>query len=133
MRPLSALLDRFRRGVAVPAALGDELAAELAPVFASLELFEAEAEDLRRAYERQAEDRLAEAREQAARITAGVQARASAARASAAEERWRRAREEAAAIVEAGRIEGERIRDEAEGRMPAFVASIVADVAREPS
>jgi len=70
MRPLNTLLDRFRRGVAVPAAAGDDLAAELAPVFASLERFEEEAAEVARSSARRAEDRLAEGREQVARISA---------------------------------------------------------------
>jgi hypothetical protein len=70
-RPLSALLDRFRRGVAVPAAVGDDLASELAPVFASLERFEIEAQEVRRASAERAEKRLEEGRERAGQISAG--------------------------------------------------------------
>jgi flagellar biosynthesis/type III secretory pathway protein FliH len=130
IRPLSTLLDRFRRGVAVPAAVGDELAAELAPVFASLELFEAEAEEVRRAYARQAEARLAAGRERAARISAGRREAAEAERARAAEECWTRAREEASAVEAAGRAEADRIRERASERIPNLVAEVVACVAR---
>lgn len=131
MRPLSALLDRFRRGVAVPAEVGDELAAELAPVFASLEQLEAEAADVRRAYAQKAEERLAEGRERAARISASVREKAEAERSRAAEKRWRRAHQEAAAIEAAGCAEAERIRGQAAARVPAFVGEILVHLERE--
>jgi hypothetical protein len=132
MRPVSSLLDRFRRGVAVPAAAGDDLAAELAPVFASLEAFEAEAEAVKRASARQAEERLRAGLENVARIDEGWRARAEAERAQAAEA-WRlRAREEVSALEERGRVEAVRIRERAARRTPELVAEVVACVARGP-
>ena len=128
IRPLSALLDRFRRGVAVPAAVGDDLAAELAPVFASLERFEMEAQEVRRASVERAEERLAEGRERAALVSAGWRETAEAARTRAAQERQRRSREEALAIEAESRAEADRIRDEAALRIPELVAEIVACV-----
>lgn len=128
IRPLSALLDRFRRGVAVPAAVGDDLAAELAPVFASLERFEMQAQEVRRASAERAEERLAEARERAALISAGWRETAEAARAQAAQERRRRSREEVLAIEAEGRAEADRIREAASTRIPELVAEIVACV-----
>jgi hypothetical protein len=133
MRPLSSVLDRFRRGVAVPAAAGDDLAAELAQVFASLEAFEAEADAVRRASTRQAEDRVAAGIEQVARVSEGWRARAEAERARAAEDRRRRAREEASVLEERGRVEADRMRERASRRTPQLVAEIVACVEREPS
>ncbi len=133
MRPLSTLLDRFRRGVAVPAEVGDELAAELAPVFASLEGLEAEAEAVRRAYAERAEERLAEGRERAAGISASVRERAEEERSKAAEERWSRARAEASALEAAGRAEAERIHEEASERIPVLVADLVAHMGEELS
>jgi hypothetical protein len=133
VRPLSSVLDRFRRGVAVPAAAGDDLAAELAPVFASLEAFEAEAEAVRRASTRQAEDRVATGLEQVARISEGWRARAEAERTRAAEERRRRAREDASALEERGRVEADRVRERASRRTPELVAEIVACVERGPA
>jgi len=132
MRPLNTLLDRFRRGVAVPAAAGDDLAAELAPVFASLERFEEEAAELARSSARRAEERLAEGREQVARISATWREAAAAERTRAAEERRRRAHEEALALEEHGRAEGERIRRRATERIPGLVDAIVARVERGP-
>jgi hypothetical protein len=133
MRPLSNVLDRFRRGVAVPAAAGDDFAAELAPVFASLEALEAEADAVRRASTRQAEDQIAAGLEQVARISEGWRARAEAERTRAAEERRRRACEEASALEERGRVEADRLRERASRRTPELVAEIVACVEREPS
>ena len=130
IRPLSALLDRFRRGVAVPAAVGDDLAAELAPVFASLERFEMQAQEVRRASAERAEERLAEGRQRAALISAGWRETAEAARAQAAQERRRRSREEALAIEAEGRVEADRIREGASVRIPELVAEIVACVER---
>lgn len=130
MRPLSALLDRFRRGVAVPAAVGDDLAVELAPVFASLERFEVEAQEVRRASAERAEEQLAQGREQAALISGGWRETAEAERTRAAQERRRRSRAEALAIVAEGRVEADRIREEASVRIPELVAEIVACVER---
>ncbi len=130
MRPLSSLLDRFRRGVAVPAAAGDDLAAELAPIFASLEAFEVEADAVKRASAQQAEERLAAGLEQAARTSEGWRARAEAERERASSEKRGRAREEAAALEERGRVEADRIRQRAARRMPELVVEIVACVER---
>jgi vacuolar-type H+-ATPase subunit H len=131
-RPLSDLLDRFRRGVAVPAAVGDDLAAELAPVFASLERFELEAQEVRRNSAERAEARIEEARQQAAEISARWREEAEAARARAAQERRRRSREEALAVEEEGRVEAARIRAVASQRMPKFVAGVVRCVEKGP-
>lgn len=129
-RPLSALLDRFRRGVAVPAAAGDDLAAELAPVFASLDRFESEARELRQASLEEAEKRLDEARQQAASISEGWREAAEAERTRAALERRRRSHDEALAVETEGRAEAGRLRERARGRIPALVAEIVACVER---
>jgi len=133
MRPLSSLLDRFRRGVAVPAAAGDDLAAELAPVFASLDVFEAEAEAVKRASALQAEERLAAGLEHVARISEGWRARAEAERARAAEASRLRAHDEISALEEHGREEADRIRERASGRTEELVAEIVACVWQGPS
>lgn len=125
VRPLSALLDRFRRGVAVPAAVGDDLVAELAPVFASLERFEMEAQEMRQASAERAEEQLAEGRERAALISADWREAAEAERSQAAQERLRRSREEALEIEAEGRAEADRVRIEASMRIPELVAEIV--------
>jgi vacuolar-type H+-ATPase subunit H len=129
-RPLSALLDRFRRGVAVPAAVGDDLAMELAPVFASLEEFEREAKAVESASTAEAESRLEDAREHAARISATWREEAEAERTRAAEARRRRSRAEARALEVEGRAEADRIRRQAAERMPELVASILGCIER---
>jgi hypothetical protein len=131
-RPLSALLDRFRRGAAVPAAVSDDLAAELAPVFASLELLEAEAREVRETSVRQADDRLAAGRERVAEISARWRETAEAERARAAEERRRRVREEVLAVEAEGRAEADRIRTEGSARLPELVAEVIACLERGP-
>ena len=132
VRPLSALLDRFRRGVAVPAAVGDDLAAELAPVFASLERFELEAQEVQRASVERADERLAEARERAVQIAAGWREAAEAERAQAAEERRWLSRDEAHGIEAKGRAEADRVRRAASVRISDLVAEIVVCVERGP-
>jgi vacuolar-type H+-ATPase subunit H len=124
-RPLSALLDRFRRGVAVPAAVADDLSAELAPVFASLEQLELEAQEIRRLSIERAEDRVEEARERAGEIYASWREEAKAASDRAAEKMRRRTREEVLAIEAEARLEADRIRTVAAARIPGVVAEIV--------
>lgn len=124
-RPLSALLDRFRRGVAVPAAVADDLSAELAPVFASLEQLELEAQEIRRLSIERAEDRVEEARERAGEIYASWREEAKAASDAAAEKMRRRTREEVLAIEAEARLEADRIRTAASARIPGVVAEIV--------
>ncbi len=114
----------------MPAAAGDDLAAELAPIFASLEAFEVEADAVKRASAQQAEERLAAGLEQAARTSEGWRARAEAERERASSEKRGRAREEAAALEERGRVEADRIRQRAARRMPELVVEIVACVER---
>jgi hypothetical protein len=101
-------------------------------VFASLERFEEEAAELARASARRAEERLEDGQERVARISASWRETAEAERARAAEERRRRAHEEAVALEEQGRAEGERIRRRASERIPALVDVIVARVERGP-
>jgi hypothetical protein len=129
-RPLSSLLDRFRRGVAVPAGVGDDLAMELAPVFASLEQFEEEAQAVQRRGTQEAESRLEQAREQAARISATWREEAEIERTRAAEQRRRRSRDEARAVEAEARAEAGRIRRQASARMPILVEEILACVER---
>lgn len=124
-RPLSALLDRFRRGVAVPAAVADDLSAELAPVFASLEQLELEAQEIQRLSIERAQDRVEEARERAGEIYASWREEAKAASDAAAEKMRRRTREEVLAIEAEARLEADRIRTAASARIPGVVAEIV--------
>jgi vacuolar-type H+-ATPase subunit H len=127
-QPLSALLDRFRRGVAVPAAVADDLSTELAPVFAALERFELEAQELRQLSAERADKRLEEARARASEISATWREEAKAASDRAADVSRRRAREEAQAIEAEGLADADRIRTAASARIPGLVAEILACV-----
>jgi vacuolar-type H+-ATPase subunit H len=127
-RPLSTFLDRFRRGVAVPAAVADDLSAELAPVFASLERLELEAQEIRKLSVERADRRIEEARERAGEIYATWRDEAKAASDRAAEELRRQTREEASAIEAEGQVEADRIRAVASARVPGLVAEILACV-----
>jgi vacuolar-type H+-ATPase subunit H len=126
--PLSALLDRFRRGVAVPAAVADDLSAELAPVFASLERFELEAQEIRRLSLERAEERAEVAHERAGEIYASWREEAKAASDRAAEEVRRRTRAEQREIEAVAGHEADRIRSVAATRVPGLVAEILACV-----
>jgi vacuolar-type H+-ATPase subunit H len=127
-RPLSAFLDRFRRGVAVPAAVADDLSAELAPVFVSLDRLELEVHEIHRLSVEHADRRIEEARERAGEITATGRDEAKAASDRAAEELRRRTRKEASAIEAEGQVEADRIRAAAAARVPGLVAEILACV-----
>ncbi len=133
MRPLAALLDRFRRGVAVPAAFAGDLAGELLPVFASLQAVEEEAAAVRRGAVEEAERILAAAAEEAVRISAGWRHQAETARQRAAAEVSGKARQEAVAILARGQAEAERVRRRARARLPALVAVVVACVEEGPA
>jgi hypothetical protein len=126
VRPVSTILDRFRRAAAVPAAVGDELARELAPLFLVLDSIEEESERVRGAADEAAGRRLSEARAEAAGLAAAARERAEAGRARAEEER-RKAREaEAGSLLVAAEAEAQRIRERGAARSPELVATVVA-------
>ncbi len=128
MRPVSLILDRFRRAAAVPAAVGDDLAHELAPLLAALDTIEAESELVRARAADTAERRLAAARAEAAGVSARARQRAEAER-RRAEAAHRRAREaEAHALLTAAEGEAERIRERGSARAPELVDAVVACV-----
>lgn len=132
MRPLGSWLDRFRRVAAVPAAVADDLAAELLSVFAALDLIEAEAAEVRAGAAREAERRRAGADAEAERILERGRKRAEAERARA--EAQRRAEADAAVreIEIAALAEAERIRRRGAARLPALVEEVAAVVVRGP-
>lgn len=126
MRPVSTILDRFRRAAAVPAAVGDELGHELAPLFLALDSIEEESERLRGAADEAAGRRLSEARAEAAGLAARARERAEAARSHAEAER-RGAREvEARALLDAAEAEAQQIRERGAARSPVLVADVLA-------
>lgn len=132
VRPVSTILDRFRRAAAVPAAVGDELAGELAPLFLALDAIEEESDRIRGAAQESVERRLAAAREEAAGQTAEAHRLAEAGRAQALAKR-REAREaEAQALRAAAEVEARQIRERGAARVPGLVAEAVACVKAGP-
>jgi hypothetical protein len=117
-------LDRFRRASGVPAAAGDDLLGELAPLFLVLDDIDSEAAEIRVSAERRARAEREEAAEDIEVIFAEAMEQAEAERAEIAKAVRRSAGAEARAIVEAGREEGERIRTIGRQRIPALAASI---------
>jgi hypothetical protein len=131
VRPVTTILDRFRRAAAVPAAAGDELARELAPLFAALDAVEREGDKLRAQAERAAERRLAQARADAARIGARAQEDAEAERARAEAAARRAAADESGSLLAAAEAEATRIGEAAAARAPELVREVVACVKGE--
>jgi hypothetical protein len=129
---VSAILDRFRRGAGVPAAVGDELVSELASVFATLDEAEEEADRIRAEARRRGEERLARARVDAERIEAGGRRRADAERNRAQVERRRAVEDELRSLVQAAEEEARRVEANAETRIPELVDAVVACVEEAP-
>jgi vacuolar-type H+-ATPase subunit H len=129
---VSTILDRFRRGAGVPAAVGDELVSELAPVFAALDEAEAEAERIRATARRRGEERLAEARAQAARIEADASRRAREERERAETERRLAATAELRSLAAAAEEEATRVSAQAGERTRALVEAVLSCVEEAP-
>lgn len=125
MRPVRTILDRFRRGAAVPADLGVELAAELVPLFAALDSLEVEGERVREDARVRAARRLAAARDEAEGRAAGFRERAEAEREEVANERRHAGATEAHELRAAADEEARRIAGVARARMPGLVAEVV--------
>jgi vacuolar-type H+-ATPase subunit H len=128
VRPVSTILDRFRRAAAVPAAVGDDLASELAPLVLVLDSIEEDVERLRAAAEEAAERRLAVARAEAARLRARARERAEAARAEAEAGRLEASEGDARALLEAAEKEARETRERGAARAPALVEAVLACV-----
>jgi vacuolar-type H+-ATPase subunit H len=128
VRPVSTILDRFRRSVAAPPPAGDDLLRELGPLFAALDEVEEEGDRLRAEARAEAERRLDAARKEAARIAATYAERAEAERSRTADERRRAGEREARAVLEAADKEARLIRDAGSKRIPELVAAVVACV-----
>jgi vacuolar-type H+-ATPase subunit H len=126
--PLGGFLERFRRTPAMPSRVGDEAAVELAPVFAALDAFEREAQDLRDHSERMAAQRLHTAREEAAALAAEARGRADSEHGEALKAGLRAADVEAAEIVARALTDAHEIRHRGEERLPGLVAEVVARV-----
>jgi hypothetical protein len=128
VRPVSTILDRFRRAAAVPAAVGDELANELAPLFLALDSIEDESSRVREAAAEAAERRLALARADAVELTTQARARAEAVRAET--EAGRRAMREAEAreLLAAAEAEARQVSERGAARAPELVAEVLVCV-----
>jgi flagellar biosynthesis/type III secretory pathway protein FliH len=131
--PIGGFLERFRRTTGMPARVGDEAAVELAPVFAVLDAFEREAQELRDRSSRMAAQRLHEAEEEAAALAAEARARADQERGDALKAGLRAADVEIAELLAAAEAEARAIRRRGEERLPALVAEVVARVREAPS
>lgn len=125
MRPVRTILDRFRRGAAVPADVGSGLAGELAPVFAALDSLEEEGERVREEARIRAARRLAAARDEAESRAAGHRERAEAEREEVARERRHAGVTEAHELRAAVEEEARRIAEVARVRTPGLVAEVV--------
>ena len=128
MRPVNTILERFRRAAAVPAAAGDEVARELAPLFAALDAIEEEGDELRARATRAAERRLEDARADAAELAATARQEAEDVRRRAELDARRASVEQAEALVAAAEVEARRIREAGAERIPALVRDVVACV-----
>lgn len=128
MRPVNTILDRFRRAAAVPAAAGDELDAELATLFVSLDEIEEEREKLRTEAAGAAEKRLASARAEAALIVAKAREEAAGARARTEAEAREAASRESEELVERAEAEARRIAEAGADRIPVLAADVAACV-----
>jgi len=126
--PIGGFLERFRRTTGMPARVGDEAAVELAPVFAVLDEFEREAQELRDRSSRMAAQRLHEAKEEAAALAAEARARADQERGDALKAGLRAADVELAELLAASETEAHEIRARGEERLPRLVAEVVARV-----
>ena len=126
--PIGGFLERFRRTAGMPARVADETAGELAPVFAVLDAFEREAQELRDRSSRMAAQRLHEAEEEAAALAAEARARADQERGDALKAGLRAADVEVAELLETAEMEARAIRRRGEERLPELVAEVVARV-----
>ena len=128
---MSMILDRFRRAAAVPAAVGDDLARELAPLFAALDAIEEESEQVRRRAAETAERRIEAAHAERVEVSARARRRAEAARAQAEDARYRSRDAEARTLEAEAEAEADRIRGEGSARAPELVAAVLACVQRD--
>jgi vacuolar-type H+-ATPase subunit H len=133
---LSDVLHRFRRfrappgpparAVGVPSTPGEEIAAELAPLFAELDVIEAEARALREAAETEADEELRDARERAAQIMATAREHVDAERERALALRRSATQSETAELASAAAAEAAAIRKEGEERLPRLLDAVLS-------
>ena len=122
------MLERFRRSAGVPAAAGDELAAELLPVFAALDEIEHEVARLRDRSEASAAVRLHDAEEESERILAEAHRSAAQQRHAELRSALRRADAEAEAIEAQAKADAQATRRLGNDRLPGLVADVLERV-----
>lgn len=128
MGPVGSILERFHGTAGVPAAVGEETVLELVPVFAALDAFELEADELRRHAEAMATHRLHEAEEGAREILAAARSLADSERGDALKAGLRAADAEAVQIVARAEADARRIAERGRERLPGLVDEVVARV-----
>jgi hypothetical protein len=127
-RFLRSFLDRFRRVAGVPATARDDVAAELAPLFAALAGLEQEAQAIERSATEVAAARAHAATEEIELILRDAVGQAEAERADAIKAGRRAAEAAAAEIVRAAEAEAERVRAEGRRRLPGIAAEVLGCV-----
>ncbi len=125
---LRSFLDRFRRAPAVPTAVGDTLAAELAPLLALLDEIEREADEVRRRATLRAQAGLGDVAEEVEAILASARAHADDERADALRAARRSADARATSTLERASAEAEQVRNLARERSEPLVEAVVARV-----
>jgi vacuolar-type H+-ATPase subunit H len=125
---MGGFLERFRGVGGIPAAAGDELAAELAPVFAVLDHLEREAAEIRRRVDLMAARRAHETEEEAQRIIADARARADSERDDALKAGRKVADAEVVSILEQAELDAKQIGEAGAQRLPTLVADVLERV-----
>lgn len=128
MGPTGDFLERFRGTGGVPAAVGEETAIELVPVFAELDAFELEAASAREHAERVAAHRRFEAEEGAKEVLADANSLADSERGDALKAGLRAADVEAAQLLVAAEADARKIGETGRARLPGLVDEVVARV-----
>jgi vacuolar-type H+-ATPase subunit H len=126
--PIAGFLERFRRAGGVPTAATEDLASELAPVFAALDALEREAAELHSRSEAGRARLEHDSNEEVERIMAEARWRADAERADALKAALRAADGEAAALVKQGELDAQEIRERGAKRVPGIVATVVGRI-----
>jgi vacuolar-type H+-ATPase subunit H len=121
-------LERFHGTGGVPAAVGEETAIELVPVFAALDAFELEAAAAREHAERVAAHRRFEAEEGAKEILADAKSLADSERGDALKAGLRAADVEASRVVAEAEADARLIDETGRARLPGLVDEVVARV-----
>lgn len=125
---MGGFLERFHGTGGVPAAVGEETALELVPVFAALDAFEREAASTSEHAEQVAAHRLFEAEEGAKEILSYAKSLADSERGDALKAGLRAADAEAAQVVMRAETDASEIDERGRERIPALVEEVVARV-----